>query len=573
MNSRRVRVVLAVPVLIVFAALAWVGVRGVLAVRHLQAAAAVVSGVRTDLADGDIAAARPGLDRFAADTAAAHRLTGDPVSAAATHLPRVGADLAALATVSAVGDRIATGAVAPLTGPAGLGALAAARAAHAGPAPLVRALQRAQVPLAQARAQVRAGIAELDRVAPERLDARVAQPVRSLAGQLARAQTGLDTAVRASQVVPAMIGGEQPKTYLVLFQNLAEARSLGGVPSAFAVVRAQRGQLSLVGQGSSADVGPFPAPVLDLGADDRRAFVGQPGRYLQDVTATPWFPDAARLAREMWRRRSGQQVDGVIATDPVMLSQLMRVTGPVRVPGGGIVSADRIVPLVLHEVYLRYPDPAAQDRFFAQTAAAAFAALTDYRGDPVALARAAADGIAQRRLLVWVADPRVQAGVVGTVLAGIPGGNAAPGAQRPLVGVYLDDATGSKMSWYLHRAVQVTELPRLPDGRRPLRMRLVLSSSAPTTGLPDYVSGAGAYGVPPGSMKVTVFVLGSGAGSVVGARLDGGAVPLASHRVHGRPLGGLTVLLGPGSRRTVEVDVMAPPGNGSPRVVLQPMIP
>ncbi len=573
LSRLQVALLVGVPVVLLLAAACWVGIRGALAVEHLQRAAAVVPAVRGELAAGDVRAARPQLDTFAADAAAAHRLTADPIFAAATRLPRIGSDLSALATVCAVSDRLATGVVAPLTGPSGLPALTRARAAHAGTAPLVGALAAAREPLQQAHRQLRSGMTKLAGVDTTRLDPQVAGPVAELAQQLRTADTGLDTAVRAAQVLPAMLGGDQPRTYLVLFQNLAEARSLGGVPSAFAVVRAQHGQLTLIRQGSSADIPSFAEPVLDIGADSRQAFLGQPGRHLQDVTATPWFPDAARIAREMWRRRSGQQVDGVIATDPVMLSELMRVTGPVAVPGAGMVGADRIVPLVLHQVYLRYRDPAAQDRFFAATAAAAFSALSDYHGDPVALARAAASGIAQGRLLVWDADPRVRAGLSGTVLAGVPGGNAAAGAQRPLVGVYLNDATGSKMSWYLHREVSVTQRPRLSDGRRPLRMHLLLTSSAPTSGLPDYVTGGRSYGVSPGSMQVTVFVIGSGAGSLISARVDGREVPLSSHRVHGRPLGGLTVLLPPGAHRTVEVDLLAPPGQGSPRLDLQPMVP
>ena len=573
MSRRRiVAVVLAVPVLLVLLAAGWLGVRGTLAVRHLQAAAAVVPGVRADVLAGDVSGARPELDRFVADTAAAHRLTGDPLWAAATRLPRVGRDLAAVRTVASVADRVGTGVVRPLAGPDGLAGLDTARAGGAGAAPLVAALARAQSPLAGAQQQLRVGSAELDAVDTGALDARVAGPTTQLRDRLAALAPDLDTAVRASRVLPAMIGGDQPRTYLVLFQNLAEARALGGVPSAFAVVRAQRGTVTLVAQGSSSDVGPFAAPVLDLGPDYRALLADRSGRFLQDVTATPFFPDTARLAREMWRRTSGQEVDGVVATDPVMLARLMTVTGPIALPGGGTVGAAGIGQLVQHDVYTRFLRPADQDRFFAGTAAAAFSSLVAYRGDPVALVRAASTGAAQGRLLVWDSRPPVQSALDGTVLAGVPGGSAAPGAQRPLVAVYLQDGTGSKMSWYLHRDVRVTERPRLADGTRPLQVRVVLSSSAPATGLAPYVSGAGLNGVRPGTMRVTVWVVGSGSGAVVDARVDGRVTPVGAYRLHGRPVGALTLDLPPGGASTLVVDLLAPPGLGSPRVVLQPLV-
>lgn len=563
--------VVGVPALLVLGVTAWLGVRGGLAVEHLRAAADAVPAIRADVLSGDATAARPRVDRFADDTAAAHRLTGDPVWSVATRLPGVGDDLLAVRTVSAVADRVASGVLQPLSGPRGLGALAAARALGTGPAPLIAALAAAQGPLADAQQQLRVGSAELAAVDTGRLDRRVAGPTVALRDRLAAADTDLDTAVRASRVVPAMLGGDQPRTYLVLFQNLAEARSLGGVPSAFAVVRAQRGTVTLVAQGSSGDVGPFRTPVLDLGPDYRQLLADRAGRYLQDVTATPWFPDTAVLAREMWRRTSGQLVDGVVATDPVMLSRLMAVTGPIALPGGGTVGAAGISRLVQSEVYRRYPDPAAQDLFFAGTAASAFSSLVRYRGDPVSLVRAAAGGVDEGRLLVWDARPAVQASLTGTVLAGVPGGTAAPGAERPLVAVYLNDGTGSKMSWYLRREVRVTEGEPLANGSRRLRARVVLSSTAPATGLTGYVTGAGLHGVPPGTMRVTVWAIGSGAGSVVDVRLDGRATPLGAHRLHGRPVGALTVDVAPGGTRTLEFDLVAPPGRGSPRVVLQPM--
>ena len=571
-RRRTVGVVVGVPVLVLLGAAGWLGVRGALAVRHLQAAAAVVPAVRGDILAGDVAAAGPRLDRFVADTAAARRLTGDPVWAAATRLPRVGRDLAAVRTVASVADRVGAGVVGPLSGPAGLGALTAARAGGGGVPPLVAALARARAPLAGAQQQLRAGTAELAAVDTGSLDGRVAGPTIELRDRLAALDPDLDTVVRASQVLPAMIGGDQPRTYLVLFQNLAEARALGGVPSSFAVVRAQRGTVTLLSQGSSGDVGPFATPVLDLGADYRALLADRQGRFLQDVTATPWFPDTARLAREMWRRTSGQQVDGVVATDPVMLARLMTVTGPIALPGGGTVGAAGIAQLVQHDVYTRFPRPADQDRFFAGTAAAAFGSLVAYRGDPVALVRAASPGVAQGRLLVWDARPRVQAALTGTVLAGVPGGSAAPGAQRPLVAVYLQDGTGSKMSWYLRRVVRVTERPRRADGTRPLRVQVDLASTAPATGLAPYVSGAGLNGVRPGTMRVTVWAVGSGAGSVVDATVDGRATPLGAYRLRGRPVGALTVDLPPGGSTSIVVDLLAPPGSGSPRLVLQPLV-
>ena len=69
----------------------------------------------------------------------------------------------------------------------------------------------------------------------------------------------------------------------------------------------------------------------------------------------------AALARAMYRRREGVSVDGVLATDPVALSYLLHVTGPVRVPQGRPLSAGNAVSMLLSEAYaLLIPEPSSQ---------------------------------------------------------------------------------------------------------------------------------------------------------------------------------------------------------------------
>src|SRR6185503_10399184 len=64
-------------------------------------------------------------------------------------------------------------------------------------------------------------------------------PVRrgivTLRRELERAASQTDTATRATALLPRMLGADRPRTYLVLFQNLAEVRATGGAPNAFAV--------------------------------------------------------------------------------------------------------------------------------------------------------------------------------------------------------------------------------------------------------------------------------------------------------------------------------------------------
>ncbi len=74
----------------------------------------------------------------------------------------------------------------------------------------------------------------------------------------------------------------------------------------------------------------------------------------------------------MWERAQGEQVDGVIATDPVALSYLLEATGPVTVPvDGGAVDLDagNVVQTLLSDAYADLEPGEQTDTFFAAVAA------------------------------------------------------------------------------------------------------------------------------------------------------------------------------------------------------------
>ena len=141
-----------------------------------------------------------------------------------------------------------------------------------------------------------------------RLACPAGSPRRSVSSPPAlRRLSGLTaTAARAATLLPPMLGGPGPRTYLVLFQNLTEVRATGGMPGAFIVVRADRGAITIVDQGSAAaELGTFAEPVLPLDPALRALYTDRLGMFPADVNVTPHFPTAAVLAREMYRRRSG----------------------------------------------------------------------------------------------------------------------------------------------------------------------------------------------------------------------------------------------------------------------------
>jgi len=489
--------------LTIIVATAWVGMRGAMAYQHLQqiqnGAGAAASAVAADPSG-----ATPALARLASDAEAAHSLTSDPVWAVAEHTPWIGPQLTALATVASASDdllrggllplatasqsssidslkpvdgRIETGALSTLVSPAEDAAATAARAAAA-----VQGVDRTPLIGAVGRA-----VAQADEL-------------------FTRSSSALDALSRTTKLLPAMLGQDGPREYLLLVQNNAEWRSLGGITGTAILLRTDAGAISLVDTRSATALSRgITEPVVPLSDDLTGIYETRPARYFHNLTQIPDFTIDGPLARDMYEKQTGTDVDGVIAVDPVVLSYLLQAIGPVTLADGQQLTAENAVQTLLSGVYERYSDPAAQDAFFAGATGAVFNAVLTGHGSTAGMLTALARAADEHRVLVWAADANEQALVAGTTLAGeLP----VTDGRTARFGVFLNDGTGSKMSYYVKPDVrlswgQCTQTSR--NEPRQLTLTLTLTNDAPLdaqTSLPPYITGNGVYGVAPGSASV-----------------------------------------------------------------------
>lgn len=362
-------IVLAV-VLLLILAVAWVGVRGVLAKGHLENAVADVGTLRSQLGSGDTDGALKTASHLQDEAGAARSLTADPIWGASQYVPFFGTNLRAVRQVSVVVDDIATGAIKPVSGVVGeVGTDSfAPKDGKVDLEPLVRA----QAPVQQAATTIDKAKQDADAIDVSGTLSPVTSAVDQLRNALQTVSSQVDVANRVVQLAPAMLGRDGDRRYLLLFQNNAELRAGGGIPGAVALLNVQDGGIALQDQRSGSSFGPYPESVLPLDDGTKGLYGDITGRYMQDVTLTPRFDVSATLAREMWKRETGTEVDGVLAMDPVTLGYLLQATGPVQLPTGDTLNSDNAVPLLLNEVYARYPNPAVQDAFFASAASSVF---------------------------------------------------------------------------------------------------------------------------------------------------------------------------------------------------------
>ncbi|HEY0358684.1 MAG TPA: DUF4012 domain-containing protein [Mycobacteriales bacterium] len=545
----------AVLAVLVLAAAGWLALRGYQARGHLQSAALLVSKLQEQTSAGDGRGAPLTLALLQEDTGAARRETGDPVWRIAGALPWVGDNVSAVAGLSRAVDDLARRGLPPLVDRAG--SLDPATFAPKKGRIDLAALEDLAPRVRTADTEIRRVRADVTRLGQSSL----LPPVRAAVGQLrtkldqAAALTG--TADKAATLLPPMLGADGARTYLLMFQNPAEARATGGLAGAYAVVRADRGRVRLIGQGTAAgDLRIFTEPVLPLTPQQKALYTDRLGTFPGDVNFTPHFPTAAKLFREMYRKRTGETVDAVVATDPVALSYLLRGSAPLRLPGGETLRSDNAVRLLLSEVYSKYPDPLAQDAFFGTAAATTFDALTNGRiGGAAALAglTLAAD---EHRVLVWSSRPAEQRVLEGTQLGGsLPEHEG----RTPTIGVFLNDGTGAKLNYHVRQSLQVVGGSCTRDGRRQIRVLVTLSSTVPRGGLTRSVlGGTSGAGLAPGLVRTNVLFFSPADGSIEGAKVDGAPAGVATGSERGRMVGYVTLDLPPGAERSVEVTVSTP---------------
>jgi hypothetical protein len=537
-------------VLVLLLGIGWVGYRGTQASGHLGAAAKLFVQLKQQVETGDAGSAKRTLVSLRRETDAARDETAGPAWSLGTVLPKLGDDMAAARTIAEELDVLADDGLPPLL-EAASGLEAAVLAPKQGRIDLA-ALQKAAPSIAKATAVIKDVRARIAAIPTKGLDPRIATRIPELLGALQKAEQLAGPASRAMTLLPSMLGANGKRTYLLMFQNLAEVRATGGMPGAYIVIQADHGEISVVDQGTATGLRTFATPVLPLDPDLVDLHTERLGTYPADVDLTPDFPTAATIMREMYRERSGRTVDGVVSTDPVALSYLLQATGPVAIPGQAQLGAATAVKQLLNDVYLRMPDNVTQDAYFSEVARAVFNALFAQHGDPRAEVAALARSAGERRLLMWSAHPDEQKEIGTTILAGtLP----TDDGSRPTVGVFLNDGTGAKLGYYLRHTATLTAAGCLEDGTRELRLKVTLTSTAPKTKLPASITGL-ALGGPGNVVRTNVMIYSPTGGAAVDTKLNGAETDVGLGVEKGRAVSVVTVDLAPGQTATVETGLV-----------------
>ncbi|MGH9856523.1 MAG: DUF4012 domain-containing protein, partial [Acidobacteriota bacterium] len=130
---------------------------------------------------------------------------------------------------------------------------------------------------------------------------------------------------------PAVLGFEEKKTYLVLFQNNMELRPGGGFIGSYALLSVENGKMGKLQIHDVYDADGKMTTHIEPPYALRR-YLGAAHWYLRDSNYDPDFTKDAMQAAQFLELETGERVDGVIAVDTTFLKNLLSVLGSVNVP-------------------------------------------------------------------------------------------------------------------------------------------------------------------------------------------------------------------------------------------------
>jgi hypothetical protein len=368
--------------------------------------------------------------------------------------------------------------------------------------------------------------------------------IDDLDSRMVQARRDVGTAADVLDLAGPMLGRDGPRRWFLAVVTPAENRGSGGLVGNVGEVTTNGGKLDLAAVARVAQ--------LNEAVDDAAAAKVLPPIYaeaygewkvpskLQNVTVTADFPTAAEALEVVQPLAGRGDVDGTISIDPLAVSALLQVVGPVTVPSWPVpIGAENAPSVLLHEQYVAL-DGDARENFLGDVIHAVWErATTSDLPSPASLAKVLGPAVRGRHIQFHSRRAGEQ---------GILGRLGADGAVRYAGGDHVelvtDNASQSKIDWFLRRSVDYRLKYNPGTGSADGTMKVTLTNDAPASGEPAYVLGGAV--APPGYSRQIVQVY---------TPLD-----LVSVTVDGRPPPPASVRsLGGKGNWAHELDVAAPP--------------
>jgi hypothetical protein len=401
------------------------------------------------------------------------------------------------------------------------------------------------------------------------LNAPIVKQLSSLLGvNFSNIKAEIQAGVAAGSV---LAGADEPKKYLIAFQNSAEARGTGGILGAYAIIELKKGSLKVIETGSNEPLyGSSLAQIpIDVPEEYKRLY-GENPAILQNSNLSPHFPYGAEIWLALWKKEFGQTLDGVIAMDPTALSYILRATGPITLNSGERLTSDNLVSVTLKDAYERFEtDNKARKRYLVDIMNATVKHLESGEYSRVKMVKAIRDGIIANRILIHSTDKSAQSELSKVRL----GGDMRLESNNEFRTV-IQNIDASKLDYYLDRDVTIES--KSCEKIRETQVRIRVTNTLKTgVGVSPYVLTRADKGKPasliPGAHRFKVFIYGPTDAKLVSVSRENRTANLGGGSTErGRPVYVADVDLAPGESEELLANFSG--GVGKVTFVDQPLV-
>lgn len=318
-----------------------------------------------------------------------------------------------------------------------------------GSAKLVGILQRAGPSLKTISAQLQRAAKDAAGIDLAVLPASQRTAFQSARVSIDKGIAGVNEFVTLLPVLFEILGVNGLRNYLVEQLNPAELRPGGGFIGTYSVMSANQGLLKIVTTGDvklldfprpSTGQPNFVAPPGPL-----RQLIGNSSWSLEDSNFVPSFPSGAQTGQTFASAKLKYKLDGVLAIDFYAIASLLKLIGPMSVPGENVtLTSENLVAEIIRRDEV---DPAHKE-FLASIAAPLLTKMATLPANRWPELVAALNDVAiNRHLQVFFNDPSAQAEMARIGWSGV----INPAASTDFMMEVETNLSASKVNYWLRR--------------------------------------------------------------------------------------------------------------------------
>lgn len=573
-GRRRHHPVLITILILLLVTIAVYGVSGFMVLRSVptvkenaRTAVAQISDMTDQIKAGDTEGASKTAQSIVTLADDVNRQTDSPAWVIASTVPVLGSDIRSARTLADVLDDLSTQALEPM-----VDQLAGAQLSN-----MVGADGSINIEMLQGFLDSLTTASAAVQTATDTVNALPAAHVGQVQEKIDQAKDGLNSvndrlaAVDGlAEQLPTMLGANGDRHYLIIAQGNSEARSTGGFPGARGLLTVTNGQLNF---GTFGKAGGWTDTNI-TGATDEEINIGvnlmyglRPDNIPGDINGVPDFPRAATMMINAWTAQGGQDVDGVVAVDPVFLQSMLAITGSVTLSNGQVLDGSNTAQYLLHDIYQNYATDDEQNAIFGEASQLAIKTIFGGIGNAglgnfVSTLRGQIEG---GRFFLYFKNADEQ-----VVAQKMHADGAMPtDPATPQIGVYVNSRTSAKDSWYLNMQTVVGEAVTNADGTISYTVTTTLQDVANVDELvnnTDYIKGpdpeSRGYGMYNG-----VLLTAPAGGTISNVSADGEwPVGLTEASLYGFDVWAGTALTHPQETTTITYTVTCAAGSAAPTV-------